>query len=99
MQHTGSEKPPPARHRAGAPAIAATLLGAIAACTPPRSASDPFASFQGAPGFDAAREACIDGAVARSANLSGQATASKAAIGMFLDCMAGKGFAPADGAR
>ena len=48
---------------------------------------------------DAAREACIDGAVARSANMSGQATASKAAIGMFLDCMAGKGFAPADGAR
>ena len=41
----------------------------------------------------------IDGAVARSANMSGQATASKAAIGMFLDCMAGKGFAPADGAR
>jgi hypothetical protein len=31
--------------------------------------------------------------------MSGQATASKAAIAMFLDCMAGKGFAPADGAR
>ena len=54
-------------------------------------------AWSGSPGFDAAREACIQYAIDRTSNFDGQATASKAAIGMFLDCMTQKGFAPATG--
>ncbi|MBU6281728.1 hypothetical protein KGQ64_05755 [bacterium] len=88
-----TERPTPETRRRGAAVLLAAML---AGCAPPAKDGDPFAAWRGAPGFDAAREACIDFAVERTSNFDGQATASKAAIGMFLDCMAGKGFAPAD---
>ena len=74
------------------------LGAAVLGCAAPKG-GDPFAAYRDAPGFDAARETCIDLAVERTANFDGQSTASKAAIGMFLDCMAGKGFAPGSGDR
>ncbi len=92
-----AEAPSTRALRRGAAAL--LLAGAVLACTPPAKVGDPFAAWRGSPGFDAAREACIDFAVDRTSNFDGQATASKAAIGMFLDCMAGKGFAPAGSSR
>jgi len=79
--------------------VPSALAGALVACAPPAKDGDPFAAWRGTPGFDAAREACIDDAVRRTSNMDAQATASKAAIGLFLDCMAGKGFAPAESGR
>ncbi|MFM7141935.1 MAG: hypothetical protein ACKO2K_08490 [Alphaproteobacteria bacterium] len=88
------------RLRRRGPALAiVTAASLLVACAAPKKDGDPFAAWSGTPGFDAAREACIELAIERTSNFDGQATASKAAIGIFLDCMTQKGFAPAVGAR
>jgi hypothetical protein len=71
-------------------AVVATLQAAGCATTP-RSAPPPPPG-AGDPAFEKARAECIDEAVRATAATRQQDVASKAAIGIYVRCMEGKGF-------
>jgi len=71
--------------------------GCSAPARPAASASSPSAAPASGPAFESAKAECKQRAVAATEDTRQQGIASKAAVGLYVDCMRQKGFDPGTG--
>lgn len=70
--------------------VVLALLAACAVSPPPKTTWSP--ASESTPAFAEAREACAQRAMSETKTAHGETLASKAAFGIFLECMKAKGW-------